>query len=62
MFTLTSQYKRGIIKLAVLIGLLCFFIIILKVLPVNKSEFLLDTEAQCFVDNQKMILAERDIN
>ena len=60
MFTLTSQYKRGIIKLAVLIGLLCFFIIILKVLPVNKSEFLLDTEAQCFVDNQKMILADTE--
>ena len=55
---LTTQYKRGILNIAVLIGLLCFFVFILKLIPVSESEFLLNEEEQCFIENQKLIQSE----
>jgi len=58
MFELTSQYKSGIIKLAALIGLLCFFVMGSNFLPKTEPSFILDEEAQCFLDNQELILED----
>jgi len=55
MFQLTTQYKKGIIKLAVLLALLCFFIVVVKNYPVNEPEFVLNEEVQCGIENQRLI-------
>lgn len=55
---LTNQYKSGLLKLATLLGLLCFFIMLSHWWPRSEPTLILDEEAQCFVDNQELILAE----
>ena len=55
---LTNQYKSGLLKLAALLGLLCFFIMLSYWWPRSQPSLVLDEEAQCFVSNQELILTE----
>lgn len=55
---LTNQYKSGLLKLATLLGLLCFFIMLSHWWPRSEPSLILDKEGQCFIDNQELILAE----
>ena len=55
---LTNQYKSGLLKLAALLGLLCFFIMLSNWWPRSESSLVLDEEAQCFIENQELILTE----
>ena len=50
---LNKAQKRGIIKLAILLGLLCFFIFLYHQLPNYAESFVLDVEAQKIIDNRK---------
>ncbi len=59
--TLTTQYKKGIIKLAALIGLLCCFIMGSKFIKSQEPAFLLNEEGQCFIDNQRYIQEEESV-
>ena len=57
---LTNQYRNGILKLAALLGLLCFFVVLSNWYPKSEPSLVLDEESQCFIDNQKLILADND--
>ena len=55
---LTNQYKSGLLKLAALLGLLCFFILVSNWWPRSEPALVLDEETQCFIENQESILVE----
>ena len=58
MLELTPKYKNGIIKLAVLLVLLCFFIAFFKWYPVSEPAFVVNEDLQCKIDNKKLIEEE----
>ena len=62
MLELTPQYKNGIIKLAVLLVLLCFFIAFFKWYPISEPAFVVNEDLQCKIDNQKLIEEELKAN
>ncbi len=55
---LNNQHKIGIVKLGVLLGVICFLIVAYNKFPRNSGAFVLNKEAQCFVDNKQSLLAE----
>lgn len=55
---LTTQYKKGIVKLAALLALLCFFIAVVNRYSINEPQFTINEAVQCSVENHKLILAE----
>ncbi len=54
------QHKLGIIKLGALLGVIYFLIVLYKNVPPKKAAFVLNNEAQCFVENQQALLAEAE--
>ncbi|WP_010180926.1 ComEA family DNA-binding protein [Aquimarina agarilytica] len=55
---LNNQHKLGIIKLGILLGVICFLIVLYNKYANIGASFVLNEEAQCFVDNQQLLLAE----